>query len=58
MCVCVLEGFNDRLCEFGCKLDHCLTLTHTNTYTNTHTHTNNNHNNNNNGLQYLAHIFS
>ena len=33
MCVCVLEGFNDQLCDFGCKLDHCLTLTHTKTHT-------------------------
>ena len=37
--MCVLEGFNDQLCDFGCKLDHCLTLTHTNTHTHTPTTT-------------------
>ena len=39
VCVCVLEGFNDQLCDFGCKLDHCLTPTHTQTHTHKHAHT-------------------
>ena len=39
MCVCVLEGLNDQLCDFDCKLDHCITPTHTHTLAHPHTHT-------------------